>query len=171
MQHYGSDIERLFRQHYRKMYLVAKTLLGDEEESRDVVSEVFAGVLSKPDAVNHGNAEGYLIASVRYRCLNAISRTKVADRLKRSLAIDTGTGISETDSDIVKRIDREADRLDSMLCYVESELPPPTSRIITMRYRQRMTYGEIARELGISEAAVYKHLAQGVRALRKHFNP
>ena len=30
---------------------------------------------------------------------------------------------------------------------------------------------EIAEQLGISEAAVYKHLAQGIRRLKARFNP
>ncbi|WP_262897872.1 sigma factor-like helix-turn-helix DNA-binding protein [Segatella copri] len=34
-----------------------------------------------------------------------------------------------------------------------------------------MKYREIATELGISEVAVYKHLAQGIRKLKQKFNP
>ena len=33
-----------------------------------------------------------------------------------------------------------------------------------------MKYREIAAELGISEAAVYKHLAQGISKLKEKFN-
>ena len=31
-------IEQLFRQHYSKMFLVSRMILGDEETARDVVS-------------------------------------------------------------------------------------------------------------------------------------
>jgi len=34
-----------------------------------------------------------------------------------------------------------------------------------------MTYSQIAQQLGISEAAVYKHLAQAIRKLKQRFNP
>ena len=34
-----------------------------------------------------------------------------------------------------------------------------------------MTYRQFASELGISEAAVYKHLAQGIKRIREQFNP
>ena len=40
-----------------------------------------------------------------------------------------------------------------------------------MRYRQKLTYSEIAAALRISEAAVYKHIAQGIGKLKKQFNP
>lgn len=35
------EIERLFRQYYVQMTRLARTLLYDDEEARDVVSEVF----------------------------------------------------------------------------------------------------------------------------------
>ena len=40
------DIERLFRQHYRQMYRLATILLHDDAESKDVVHDVFAQLLS-----------------------------------------------------------------------------------------------------------------------------
>ena len=39
------DIERLFRQHYAQMTRLARTLLYDDEEARDVVSQVFVTLI------------------------------------------------------------------------------------------------------------------------------
>ena len=39
-------IEQLFRQHYSKMFLVSRMILGDEETARDVVSDIFADMLA-----------------------------------------------------------------------------------------------------------------------------
>ena len=36
------DIQRLFKQHYAKMLRVARTILYDEQESKDVVSDIWA---------------------------------------------------------------------------------------------------------------------------------
>ena len=52
-----SLIEQLFRQHYAQMLSIARCLLYDEEESRDVVSEVFASLL-KPKMQTPSNIEG-----------------------------------------------------------------------------------------------------------------
>ena len=41
-----SQIESLFKTHYTQMYHLALTLLLDEAESKDVVSDVFATLLS-----------------------------------------------------------------------------------------------------------------------------
>ena len=123
MQINKETIEQLFRQHYLRMYQLARILLKDDAASKDVVSEVFADVLdgkaqlgldnetiaSEPPLPS-ANAGSYLLVCVRHKCLNLLSRQKMKDR-------------------------------------------------------------EIATELGISEVAVYKHLAQGIRKLKQKFNP
>lgn len=67
--------------------------------------------------------------------------------------------------------ERLTDKLESINNYLNSQLTPQTSQIIKMRYRQKLTYSEIAAALRISEAAVYKHIAQGIGKLKKQFNP
>ena len=41
----GKDIEQLFRRHYEKMYNLARCILSDDDESKDVVSDVFTQIL------------------------------------------------------------------------------------------------------------------------------
>ena len=57
------------------------------------------------------------------------------------------------------------------ISYMNAELTPQTRKVLDLRFRQRLKYREIATELGISEVAVYKHLAQGIRKLKQKFNP
>lgn len=123
MQINKETIEQLFRQHYLRMYQLARVLLKDDAASKDVVGEVFADVLdgktqlgldnetiTSNSPLPSTNAGSYLLVCVRHKCLNLLSRQKMKDR-------------------------------------------------------------EIATELGISEVAVYKHLAQGIRKLKQKFNP
>ena len=65
-------VEQLFRQHYRRMYSVASSLLYDEQESKDVVSEVFAYLLESDTELLPASAEGYLMVAVRNRCLKRL---------------------------------------------------------------------------------------------------
>ena len=46
------EFETVFRRHYDGMYQLALRLLGDEAESKDVVSDVFAQLLHSPDFGN-----------------------------------------------------------------------------------------------------------------------
>ena len=72
-------VEQLFRQHYRRMYSVACSLLYDGQESEDVVSEVFAHLLESDTELLPTSAEGYLIVAVRNRCLK-----RLRDNLRRT---------------------------------------------------------------------------------------
>ena len=49
MQINKETIEQLFRQHYLRMYQLARVLLKDDAASKDVVSEVFADVTRRKD--------------------------------------------------------------------------------------------------------------------------
>ena len=68
-------------------------------------------------------------------------------------------------------MEKQTDRLIEVLDFCERELTPQTLRVFRLRYQQRKTYAEIATSLGISEAAVYKHIAQALNKIKNHFNP
>ena len=64
------DVESLFKTHYTEMYHLALTLLFDEAESKDVVSDVFAHLLNKVrrdefEIRNNDTLQAYLQTSVR----------------------------------------------------------------------------------------------------------
>ena len=62
------DIQRLFKQHYAKMLRVARTILYDEQESKDVVSDIFEGLLRGRMMLMPDTEERYLLTSVRNQC-------------------------------------------------------------------------------------------------------
>ena len=77
------------------MYHLALTLLFDEAESKDVVSDVFASLLSGTVLMRADNAKAFLLASVHHRCLNVLQHKKVQERFARLLTEDTNTLISD----------------------------------------------------------------------------
>ena len=188
MQINKETIEQLFRQHYLRMYQLARVLLKDDAASKDVVSEVFADVLdgktqlgldnetandktiaSEPPLPS-ANAGSYLLVCVRHKCLNLLSRQKMKDRVHHLLKADTSPSIAPLEATIAE-IDKEAEKYEAILAFMDTELTPQTRKVLDLRFRQKLKYREIATELGISEVAVYKHLAQGIRKLKQKFNP
>ena len=59
------EIENLFKTHYAQMYRLAVTILYDEAESKDMVSEVFARLLNSNVKLKADTAERYLLTAVR----------------------------------------------------------------------------------------------------------
>lgn len=150
------QVEQLFRQHYAQMTRQAKALLYDEEESRDVVSEVFATLLKTDIAPK--NIESYLLMSVRNRCLNLIKHKSVRAKFEQAYTIEMK---SQSQSD-------DEDRLNQLMTYAELHLSPKTLRVFRMRHLQGMKYQEIADQLGISRVMVYKYLSQAMEIIREY---
>lgn len=154
------DIKQLYEQHHEALLRLALRLLGDEEESRDVVSDVFARLAEEQRAQSHA----YLFTAVRNRCLNLLRHKRLSERVHRLLPI--GEDVSEE-----LQTAEPKDEMEAMLQFIETELSPQTREVVRLRFREQKRYHEIAEQLGISEAAVYKHLAQGIRKLKARFNP
>lgn len=151
------EIEILFRQHYAKMTRLACTLLYDNEEARDVVSEVFT-TLIKADIVPK-NIENYLQMSVRNRCLNLLEHKSVRAKFEQAYTLEMKFEFQLVDDD---------DRLKNLMKYAKQNLTEQTLRVFRMRHLQGMKYQEIANELGISRVMVYKHLTQAMEKIREY---
>lgn len=153
------EIERLFRQYYVQMTRLARTLLYNDEEARDVVSEVFA-TLIKAD-ITPKDIERYLLISVRNRCLNLIEHKSVRAKFEQAYTLEMRSEPEPTDDD---------DRLRRVMTYAEQNLTEQTLRVFRMRHLQGMKYQEIAEELGISRVMVYKHLTQAMEKMREYYH-
>ncbi len=153
------------------MFLVSRMLLGDEETARDVISDIFADLLNGILKLPPQCTEGYFVVLARNRSLNYLRKMTTQEKVKAGLSLDASIDISQTEDKLVGEIDHEMSKLDQMLSFIDSELTPQTRKVVNMHYRQKLTYREISEQLGISEAAVYKHLAQGIKRIKEQFNP
>ncbi len=153
------NIEQLFRRHYAKMYNLARCILSDDDESKDVVSEVFAKILADGVVLMPGSEEGYLMRSVRHRCLNLIAHKSVKERVAR-LLLD--------DADVILSDDTDG-RLERLMLLIEELEPPVRKQIFRLRYLQKMSYQEVADELGVSKVTVFNHISQALDWIRKQF--
>lgn len=151
-------IERLFRANYAAMYRLAAILLKDDTSARDVVHDVFAALLRSETEVVVG--AGYLMRSVRNRCLNLLRNMPLTTGVERLINADI---IAADEDDVLNR----EESLTKLSKIIREELPPQCSRVMMMRYEEEMQYQEIAEQLSISKVAVYKHLKNGLDIIRR----
>lgn len=150
-------IEALYKEYYERMLLTARTLLGNGEEARDVVSDVFAELLARGKTLDGEQAEHYLQVSVRHRCLNLLDHRRVVKDSEQSLTQEQETA------------DYEEPPLEQVLDYMDTQLTTKTSRVMRQRFLEEKKYNEIADDMGISRVAVFKHLSRGIHQLQSHF--
>ena len=157
------EIESLFKTHYTQMYHLAFTLLFDEAESKDVVSDVFASLLSGKVVMRADNAKAFLLVSVRHRCLNVLQHKQVQERFARLLTEDADTTYSGNTAE-------EQMQMEEMMRYVQSNLSPMEQNVFRLRYLREMTCQEVADALNVSRQTVHTNLKQSVEKIRKYFN-
>lgn len=155
-----NQIEQLFRKHYAKLRRLAYTMLHDEEESKDAVSEVFARMMQTGSLPQDDKAEGYLLISVRNRCRDVIAHQQTRQKMERLIPVDNMVWLSEN---------MEQQRYSRLRHLVDTELTEQTRQVFLLRFDRRMKYEEIAATLGISEKTVYKHLHHAITKLHEHF--
>lgn len=147
----------MFRQHYEKMYNLARYLLSDDDESKDVVSEVFTTILANNAVLMPESEEGFLMRSVRNRCLNLIAHKGVKERVTK-LLID--------DADVILS-DKTDGRLEQLMLLIEDLEPPIRKQIFRLHYLKEMSYQEVADKEGVSKVTVFNHLSQAMEWIRK----
>ena len=143
-------------QHYVKMQRVARSLLYDEKESEDVVSDIFESLLRGHIVLIPGTEENYLMMSVRNVCLNRLRHETIA-RSHRPISPDEDAEKDERLTDIVE--------------FVVGHLSAQEKRIFHLRFSDGYSYEDIAASEGISKVAVWKHLSHIITEIKKHFNP
>ena len=156
------DTASLYKRHASKMKVIAQMILGDSDEAEDAVGDVFADVATGKISTVEDKSEGMLFTCLRNRCLNILKRKSLHERIIGKMQLGNRVDISPPE--------RQIDRLEEILDFIDTKLTPQTARIVRMHYQQKMKYREIAAELAISEAAVYKHLVQGINKLKDKFN-
>ena len=150
-------IELLFRKHYGRMLLTARTLLRNQEEAEDVVGDVFETLMYSQQELDMNHVESFLLVSVRNTCLNRIRHRMAAERARRQ---QTQEAAEEAYAELP---------LEDILDYIANELKPQTKQVMILRYNEGKKYADIASDLGISRVAVYKHLNKALKILKKQF--
>ena len=155
------EFENIYRQHYAKMYRLARRLLYDPQESKDVVSEVFARLLRGGVMPDSNKMEGYLMTAVHNRCRDVLSHKSMRERVEKLYlqeAIESQTPTMGDD-----------ERIERLMQFIEAELPPLSQEIFRLRFLREMSYEEVAQAAGVSKVTVYNHLSQSVQRIKEHF--
>ena len=149
--------EQIFRRHYDGMFRLARRMLGDDAESKDVVSDVFASLLDKDETqLKTDTLQGFLLTSIRNRCVNLLVHKQKEQAAIVNLKDNADEGSGQ-------------EQLNVLRDYIDTRLPELSQRILRLRFQQGLKYREIAETLQVSEVTVYNHLSQSLKQMKEHF--
>lgn len=121
-----TEFEGIYRRYYAQMYRLAKTILYEPQESKDVVSDIFARLLRDGRLPQKEKMEGYLMTAVRNRCRDVISHKSIRERVEKLFLQES------LQNRIVSPYDD--DRLDRLMQFIETEIPPLSRQIFRLRF-------------------------------------
>ena len=166
------EFENIYRQYYAQMYRLARTMLYDPQESKDVVSDIFARLLREKPRTGElcsgmeyqsqqDQMEGYLMTAVRNRCRDVLNHKSIRKRVEKLF-------LQESKQSHIFSLNDD-DRLERLMPFIETELPPLSQQIFRLRFLREMSYEEVAQATGVSKVTVYNHLSQSLRRIKEHF--
>lgn len=162
----GERLGDLFDQHHPRLYRLARRMVTDAEEARDLVQEAFLRAARRPKAVPAGepDAEAWLVRVVVNLCRDRRRRAKVrsdrADELPNLLAPPPAPESPEGAA--VARATVEA---------ALAELAPRRRAVVVLAELEGLSTRAIARLLSITQVTVRWHLAAGRKALARQLLP
>ena len=153
----SASFEAFFREHYRVVVRLARSVVGDFQGAQDVAQEVFLAAYRRFPS-DYGQAAGWVRVAAVHTALNALRGERRRDQRQR-LVREIGSLPSAEDT----VIEREAG---GEIRQVLARLPRRSAAVLVMRHGG-MSYLEIAEALGVKVGQVGTLLRRAESALRK----
>jgi RNA polymerase sigma-70 factor (ECF subfamily) len=151
----------LFDAHQPRLYRLARRLVGDPDEARDLVQEAFLRLAWHPgiDKVGTERGEAWLVRVLVNLCRDRQRRERV--RRSHLVAVSRAGARDETDG-AARAIEARATVQAALL-----RLPARRRAVIVLHELEERDTAEIAKILGLARVTVRWHLHAGRRQLRE----
>ena len=160
MDYSKQSFERLFKDSYPHMYRMAFSMVEDADDAKDAVNQVFTQMWKGKPKVSEDSVRGYLLAATRNQCLHILRQRQLQRQLEDEL---------QRNAEAIENEEREELML-QLQQVIDENLTEQDRRVLQLHYDEEMTYQETAMVLGISTAAVNKHITRSLAKIRKTLN-
>lgn len=153
------NIKDVYEENYQAVFDFVNKLTTDEQITKDIVQDTFHKLMELSSFDEIKNMKAYLISIAKNLVFDQIRHQKKAITLQIETDVEVGTydidGIKNAEVEQIKK---------SLL----EKLPLRTKKIYEMSRFRKLTYKEIAFEMGISTVAVKKQIMIAYKSLRQN---
>ena len=157
MDYSKQRFERLFKDSYPLMYRMAFSMVENADDAKDAVNQVFTQMWKGKPKVSDDSVRGYLLAATRNQCLHILRQRQLRREMEEQLQRDEAERQDEEREELMRKLQR----------IIDDNLTEQDKRVLQLHYDEEMTYAETATVLGISTAAVNKHITRSLAKIRK----
>ena len=151
--------EKLFEDHYLGLCIYAKKIVGDMDDARDIVQDVFVTLYDRRHFIKiNTSVQSYLYRAVHNACLNKLKKVKTHEVHHEYLQYFLP--LTE-DQDPVTKVELEEKILEAI-----QNLPTKCRKIFEMNRFEGKKNKEIAEILGLSVRTVETQISNALKLLR-----
>ena len=147
----------MFKDSYPHMYRMAFSMVEDADDAKDAVHHVFTQMWKGKPKVSEESVRGYLLAATRNQCLHILRQRQLQRQLEEELLQNAEASENEEREELLRELQQ----------VIEANLTEQDRHVLQMHYDEEMTYQETATVLGISTAAVNKHITRSLAKIRE----
>ena len=152
-------VEGIFRDNFEALSRLAMKYIGDFDNSKDIVHEVFIAFWQKFDALPPDTQyKSYLFTAVRNKSLNYLR-----DQKKHMSIADAELHASTESENSL-----ESQELSREIDYALNLLPERCREVFELSRFEGMKYAQIAEQLDISIKTVEAQMSKALRLMRDH---
>lgn len=157
-QDYEAAYSKIFETYSKALVIAAHNILGNVDEAKDIVQELFIDLWNKRSLEKTDNLRGYLFQSIRYLCYRR-RRNSQLEALKKS-------GFAEFQDSHMEPSITEKPEDQAALQKAINKLSHKASAIIKLVFFEEIAPKQVAKQMGIAPNTVYAHVFTALRKLK-----
>ena len=166
----GGDLEAfsaLVERHQGRLHALCERMLGDREEARDAVQEVYIKIFEKAGGFRpRGQVFTWIYRIAVNHCLNKLRRRKIVRFFSLGGETDDGPVFEPRDEAAGPEKRMQMRERWAVTRRSLDALPASQKPVVILAKFEGMSYRQIAEVMGISEGAVESRLVRAMRHLR-----
>ncbi len=156
-----SETERLYDEHASSLFAFLLNFIRDENDTRDVLQEIFVKLAREPDLLKQMRDErAFLIRLAHNRAIDLIRRRDVRDRTKEHFAVEKGSVFAPAN-------DPDEEYFRKELSVALGELPEEQRSVVHLKLWEGLTFERIAEILNIPPNTAASRYRYGLDKLRE----
>lgn len=150
---------------YRKLFLFANSLIGNPEESRDIVADSFIKFWSKDNYFsNMTHLQVYFYTIIKNSCIDYLRKDKLRSKVESRLV-----QAEQLSENVIEKKYQEAELVQLLYDRI-NQLPDRMQQVFKLTYLDGFSRTEVAQMLNLSENTIRNTNAAAMKTLRLTFS-
>jgi len=152
----------LYLRYWEGLYRFGYSILGDEDQTKDILQDIFFAVWRNRESLDIRSAAAYLYKAVRYEVTRALRNGQLSAAHEEYLASLPSPDTSEAHLHVADLEDQMKETL--------KRLPRKSREVFYLSRFKELSNKEIAQQLSLSPRTVEWHISSALQSLRQSIN-